>query len=443
MNAPAAPLAAARSIDADERRSRASTYRGSFTPDGATPILFDEDEAVAVAERFAEEIREASADRAIEAIPPLVELERASALGLTSLFVPRSHGGPEASYWTLARVISAVARTNPSVAQILIAQYSLGDVITDQGTAAQKGHFLPLILAGARVANALTEAKTRSAADITTRLSRTGAGRYRLDGEKFYTTGSYVAHYFPVLARDDDGAVVYAFIARDAEGLTILDDWRGIGQRATVSGTARFDGVAVEEIAVIRPSGPPRPHSGNTFAQLLHAAVDVGIAAGALDEAVRFLNTKARAWPEAAVERAAEEPHTIRTFGELKVLEEAADALVERAAGVLALLRTDPDSPTLQTKAVLAVAAARAAADHAALTASNEIIALGGARASLETWNLDRFWRNARAHTVHDPIRWRHHAIGNYHLNGVIPPDNARSAAARTAPSQSRSEIAT
>ncbi len=428
MNAPAGIRHPEPILSASERRARADAYRGDFDPQRPAAVLFDEEEAVAVAIAFAAEIEAASADRSLEAIPPLAELERASELGLTSLFVPRSHGGPEASYWTLARVVAAIARVNPSVAQILIAQYSLGDVITDQGTTAQKDHFLPLIVSGARIANALTEAKTRSAADFTTKLSRETDG-YRLDGEKFYTTGSYVAHWFPVLARDDDGNVVYAFIARNAPGLTILDDWRGIGQRATVSGTARFDGIRVEEIAVVRPKGPPRPHSGNTFAQLLHAAVDVGIARGALDAAVRFLTEKARAWPEARVERASEEPHTIRTFGELKVLEEAGDALVERAAHVLQRLRASPDDAALQTKVVLAVAAARAAADHAALTASNEIIALGGARASLEAWNLDRFWRNARTHTVHDPIRWRHHAIGDFHLNGVIPPDNARAAA--------------
>lgn len=428
MNSPVLIERLPDSYDAAERRALAVSYAGTFQPRRRPPVLLTEAEAIAAARRFADEIRSGSENRDIEAIPPLVELERASALGLTSLFVPKSHGGPEASYGTLARVIAVIATVNPSVAQILIAQYSLGDVITDQGTDEQKDHFLPLILQGARIANALTEAKTRSAADFITRLSRDGKGGWRLDGEKFYTTGSYVSHWFPVLATDEDGAVVFAFVARDAAGLTILDDWRGVGQRATVSGTARFDGVPVPDIAVVRPSGPPLPHSGNTFAQLLHAAVDVGIAVGALDAAVAFLNDKARAWPEAGVERASQEPHTIRTFGELKVLQLGADALVERAARILDQLRRTPLDATLQTEAVLAVAAARAAADDAALKISNEIFALGGARASQEAWNLDRFWRNARTHTVHDPVRWRHHAIGDFHLNGVIPPDNARSA---------------
>lgn len=195
-----------------------------------------------------------------------------------------------------------------------------------------------------------------------------------------------------------------------------------------MSGTAVFNDIIVPNQFVVFPPAYQTPHSGNTFAQLLHAAVDTGIARGALNEAVVFLNENARAWPEARVERASQEQHTIRAFGELKVLEVAAEALVDRAAIALDTLRSDPRNAEHQTAAILAVAAARAAADHAALTISNEIFALGGARSSLEKWNLDRFWRNARTHTVHDPVRWQHHHIGDYYLNGVRPLDNAKSA---------------
>jgi alkylation response protein AidB-like acyl-CoA dehydrogenase len=427
MNAPVHINQALPHLSKSDRLKIVQDYTGAFPAGEAAPVLFTEAEAVAAALQLAREIGPASADRDLEFVPPVVELQRASELGLASLFVPRSHGGPEHGYGTLAKAIAIIAAVNPSVAQILIAQYSLGDVITDQGTDEQKNHFLPLILAGARIANAMTEGKTKSASDLTTVLKRKAGGGYLLNGEKFYATGSFVSNWFAVLANDEDGQVVYAYVARNANGLELLDDWRGIGQRATVSGTARFHDVAVDDIAVIRPNGPGRPHSGNTFAQLLHAAVDLGITSGSLAEAVKFLNSGARAWPEAQVERASQEPHTIRTFGELKVLESAADALVERAAIALDRLRADKDKLDLQTQAVLAVATARAAADHAALTASNEIIALGGARAAAESYNLDRFWRNARAHTVHDPIRWRHHAIGDFYLNGAIPADNARS----------------
>lgn len=427
MNIPTQLQPPAAAPETDARRLRASAYTGAFDGNRAAHVITSDDEAIRVAAGFADEIREASSLRELEGIAPVTELERASELGLTGIFVPKSHGGAEVGYGTLAEVIRLIAEANTSVAQILIAQYTLGDVITDKGSDAQRDHFLPLILRGARIANAMTEARTRSAADIHTTLARGADGRWRLNGEKFYTTGSYVSHWFPVLAKTPDG-VAFAFVARNQPGSEVRDDWKGWGQRATVSGTATFTDVVIEDVAVIFAGTVPAAHSGNTFAQLLHAALDVGIAGGALREAVWFLNEKARAWPEAGVERAAQEPHTIRTFGELKVQERAAEALVWRAAGILDRLRRDTADTDLQAQAILAVAAARAAADQAALNVSSEIIALGGARTALESWNIDRFWRNARVHTVHDPIRWRHHAIGDFHLNGVQPVDNAKTA---------------
>jgi hypothetical protein len=304
----------------------------------------------------------------------------------------------------------------------------LGDVVTWHGNEGQREFFLPRILNGQRIGNALTEAGTRSAADIKTRLSAESDGGYRLNGEKFYTTGSYTSHWFPVLALDPDEQVVFVFVDRNDPGLDLLDDWRGVGQRATVSGTARFNDLYVEERFVVRPKVQGQPHTGNTFAQLLHAAVDTGIALGALQEAITFLNHHSRAWPEGKVERTAQEPHVIRTYGELKVQQLAADALVKRAAETLDELRADPDNKPLQTDTILAVHAARAQADKAALSASSEIFALGGARSSLEKWNLDRFWRNARTHTVHDPVRWQYHHIGDYYLNGAEMIDNFRAA---------------
>jgi len=298
--------------------------------------------------------------------------------------------------------------------------------VTWHGTDQQRAFFLSRILAGQRIGNAMTESGTRSAAEIRTRLLPGPDGKYLLNGEKFYTTGSYTSHWFPVTALDAQGQFVFAFVNRRDPALTLLDDWRGVGQRGTVSGTARFRDLVVEERFVVRPRAHGQPHSGNTFAQLLHAAVDTGIALGALQEAVRFLNEHSRAWPEAGVERSAQEPHVIKTYGELKVQQLAADALLRRGAEALDVLRANPDDRQAQTDAILAVHAARAQADLAALAAGSEIFALGGARASQEKWNLDRFWRNARTHTVHDPVRWQYHHIGDYFLNGVEPVDNAR-----------------
>jgi alkylation response protein AidB-like acyl-CoA dehydrogenase len=52
---------------------------------------------------------------------------------------------------------------------------------------------------------------------------------------------------------------------------------------------------------------------------------------------------------------------------------------------------------------------------------------LAGTRSTLEEYNLNRHWRNARTHTLHDPVRWKYHAIGNFWLNGVHPPRHGAS----------------
>jgi alkylation response protein AidB-like acyl-CoA dehydrogenase len=70
----------------------------------------------------------------------------------------------------------------------------------------------------------------------------------------------------------------------------------------------------------------------------------------------------------------------------------------------------------------VAVAEAKVAATEASLAASSKLIELAGSRATLAEFGLDRHWRNARTHTVHDPVRWKLRAIGDYWLNGINPP---------------------
>ncbi len=45
---------------------------------------------------------------------------------------------------------------------------------------------------------------------------------------------------------------------------------------------------------------------------------------------------------------------------------------------------------------------------------------LGGTRSAMADLNLD-----TRTHTLHDRVRWKFNAVGNYHLNGAAPPKHA------------------
>jgi len=72
--------------------------------------------------------------------------------------------------------------------------------------------------------------------------------------------------------------------------------------------------------------------------------------------------------------------------------------------------------------ASLAVARAKVLTTEIAIEASNKLFELGGTRSTLKKHNFDRHWRNARVHTLHDPVRWKYHVVGNWLLNGVKPP---------------------
>ncbi|SDJ19006.1 acyl-CoA dehydrogenase family protein [Nonomuraea jiangxiensis] len=155
------------------------------------------------------------------------------------------------------------------------------------------------------------------------------------------------------------------------------------------------------------------------YSQLLHAAIDVGIAGGALEEALEFVRTKARPWFESGHDRAAGDPFVIQRAGELPVKVRAAEALLDRAAQAVDTARDDRTDETAAA-ASIAVAAAKAFADPVAVEPGNASWAAPG-----PAWtglNLHRHWRNACTHTLHDPARWKIQHIGRYVLNGRLPP---------------------
>jgi SfnB family sulfur acquisition oxidoreductase len=419
-------------IDADRSDAAARGTDGAAAGprqagNGRGHAIGSERQALDVARRVATSIRASAARREHEGDIPFDEMELISSSGLSALSAPRAYGGPEISTVTLVEVVKILAAVEPGVAQILVPQFNFTEFIIAHGNERQRSFFLPRIANGARVANALSEAGTKTAMDLKTRLTKRNGGGFVLNGEKFYSTGSYTSRWFAVMALDEVGRTVFAYVSPKAPGVRVDNDWFGIGQRKSLSGTSIFKDVEVPEDFVFYVEGDRvLPTAGNTHAQILHAAVDTGIAAGALEETLEFLNKHARPWVESGVDRPGVEPLIINKVGELEVLLHSAEALLRRAAEFIDVLRRDPASQQAQTDAILAVADARVQSDKAALTIGTDLFALLGTRSALEKWNLDRFWRNARTHTLHDPIRWKLHHIGNYYANGVHPPDFGR-----------------
>jgi len=396
----------------------------------ATHAVVTAADAVALAHRLSVDFATDAGARDADRTLPHAHVRTLKESGLLALSVPAEFGGVEAPYEVVTEVFRSIAQADPSLAQIPHSHYTFLEAVRLRGTPAQKAFFYGVVLSGGLLANAQSERGPHPIdVDVTT-LTETESGDYVLAGRKFYSTGALFADWVIVRASVVDGSgetptsstpKALAFVPRDAPGLQIVDDWDGMGQRTTASGTVTLDDVRVPADHVV-PFSPifSEPTTYGAQAQVLHAAIDVGVADGALEEGIRQA-AKARPHFEARVDAAAEDPTVIQLAGELVVTVRGARALLAEAAREVDRARANPTAETTAA-ASIAVAVAKVAAVRASLEASSALFDLGGTRSASATSNLSRYWRDARTHTLHDPVRWKIQHVGRYALSGTKPP---------------------
>lgn len=377
-------------------------------------------DALAAAAEVAAAVRAGASERDAQRTPCDQEITGFSESGLWAITVPARHGGPDLGYATLAQVTRLIAAADPSVAQIPRSHFHIVDLLSLAGDDAQQNFFFSEILGGKRFSQAASERGGKTAMDISTRLETRG-GRRVLNGRKFYATGCVFADWIGIVARDDHDDHVQAFIPRHSAGLTIEDDWTGFGQRGTASGTVLLEDVEVDPGHVM-PFADVfiEPTMVGAASQIFHAAIDAGIGAEAMADAVNYVRTRSRPWIDSGLDRAADDPYVLRTIGDMQVRLAAAIQAVDAAARLMDAHRHDLDDD-LVAEISVAVAIAKVLSTESALFATNKLFEVSGTGAVLEKLNLNRHWRNARTHTLHDPVAWKYHVIGNYVLNQTAP----------------------
>jgi SfnB family sulfur acquisition oxidoreductase len=381
----------------------------------------DDEHAIAVAHRLARAFAEDASARDRDRRLPWAELDAFSKSGLWAITVPKAYGGPQVSFATLARVVAVVSAADPSLGQLPQNHFGCIDLIEQTGTEAQKRFWYGEVLAGKRFGNAFSERGTKGILEITARALPDG-DEYVVSGRKYYSTGALFAHWVPVLALDERNQAVLAFVRNGTPGLTVIDDWSGFGQRTTASGSVIAERVRIpKEQVVFAHLAFDKPTRTGPVAQIIQAGVDAGIAKGALDDALTFVRTRTRPWPDSGQARATDDPHTIHDVGDLTIRLHAAEALLERAGKVIDALPSVLSDADL-ARASVAVAEAKVLTTEVALAASSKLFELSGTQSTLAEYNFDRHWRNARTHTLHDPVRWKYHLVGNYVLNDALPP---------------------
>ncbi|SHN76101.1 SfnB family sulfur acquisition oxidoreductase [Cryptosporangium aurantiacum] len=394
-----------------------------------TQVIRSAAEAEAVAGELARTFAAGAADRDRTRRLPGTELDELSRSGLLGIAVPARFGGAEVPATTLATVFAILAAADASIAQIPHSHFVFLDALRRTGSEAQQERFFAEALAGARFANAQSERGGRTITDDATTLSPREDGTYVLDGVKYYSTGALFADWLVVRAVRagvpvPDGAPVpkaLVYLRRETPGVAVDDDWDGMGQRTTASGTVRLEGAVVDEDAVVAYNALfEGPTTYGARAQLLHAALDVGLARGALAAGTEQAG-RARPWFEAGVDRAADDPLLIQRAGELEIAVRAAEALLREAGAAIDAAEAALTAETAAA-ASIATAVAKVAASRASVDVASALFELGGTRAASDSLNLSRFWRDARTHTLHDPERWKVQHIGRWTLSRTPPP---------------------
>ncbi|WP_369052980.1 acyl-CoA dehydrogenase family protein [Burkholderia gladioli] len=344
-----------------------------------------------------------------------------AALGLQTLAVPRAFGGQEADWPIVYQTIRAIARVDSALAHLVGFQVLQIVSVDVWGSEAQRERYLrSTVEQGWWWGNAVNPLDTRL-------VARQDGEGYRLDGIKGFCSGTRGSARMTISAHDPaTGKPVFAVVPTGRDGITVHEDWDPIGQRQTDSGSVSFNAVRVEADEVLhRSETPPTPRATlrTLVSQLVLTNLFVGLAEGALAEARDYVSTRGRPWIHSGVANAQDDPYTLQRFGDMRVQAVAAEALADRAARGLqaAWDRKEALSADGRAEVALAISEAKIVAQRAALDAGEALFDACGARATAAPLALDRFWRNARTHTLHDPLDYRLRDVGRYALTGALP----------------------
>ncbi|WP_313440261.1 acyl-CoA dehydrogenase family protein [Novosphingobium sp.] len=403
----------------------------------SAPRFTDEAAAISAAHEAAALIAAISADPAERHRIPHEQAAILERSGITTVALSPEEGGIGASVATIVEITRIISAADGGVGQLVQIHNMMLRGILRRPDDALRRRVIADVAAGKRLGHAAAEVGGKHKFDIRTTASRNADGKWVVNGAKFYATGSYLAEWISSGAKTEDGQIGF-LVHRDTPGLVLDDDWHSFGQRHSVSGGVRFVDLVLEDWQVNLPVAgvPQKPErTGLTWAQINHAAIDAGIARGAFEAAIHYLNNNSNVWIDAEVERAVQEPLIIKRIGDYAVALRVAESLLRDAAELYDEYNAKGRPSELDDELILAVAAARVKTDEAALLISSDMFSLLGASSSYRKFNLDRFWADVRVHTTHDPIRWRLHHIGDYYLNGVPPHEYSAVAIRRPSPS--------
>ena len=391
--------------------------------------------------RIAEDSRDRERDRTLghEAVRLLSES------GFTRVRLPVEHGGLGATLPQLIELLVDLGQADSNLPQALHGHFLFTETHQHQSQGALTDWWLSEVAAGKVFGNAIVE-KPASTGARPAVIEPLQDGSYRITGDKFYSTGTLLSDHVlveGVLAGSDPQTPerVALILGTLDEGVELVDDWNGIGQRLTASGTTRLHGATAPAERLMTMAVPANL-LGFSFVWLILAATGAGIARAAAEDAASFARRRTRTYEHASGSSTAQDPLMQQSVGQISAKASAARAIVVSTAATLAEAfestrgisdLTDPAFTEQYARAYVAVSEAYSVVADLSLAAATEVFDVGGASVLDAAHQLDRHWRNARTVASHSPVAYRLRAVGDHRISGTVPPMTIRTSEATAA----------
>ena len=347
--------------------------------------------------------------------------------GLLTLSIPQQFGGQGASWALVYQVIRILARADSALAHVFGFHHLQLAGLQLYGSAQQQRRLLALTVEERLFwGNALNPLDKR----VTATDSADG---FILDGIKSFSSGSVGSDWLTVSAwHAPTQTALIAALPTGQQGITVQPDWDAFGQRQTDSGNVHFEKVVLPfELVLQAPAQAATPQATvrSQIAQLIMTNLYLGIAEGAFEAARSYTSEQAKAWFASGAAQAADDPLVQHRYGQLWLLLRPAQVLADLAARELDTVFRKGALVTAQERGLLAVAVAEAKvlSHKAGLDISSQMFELTGARSTSAQYGYDRYWRNVRVHTLHDPVDYKLRDLGRYALSGTVPEPTAYS----------------
>lgn len=375
---------------------------------------------IEIAKQLAKTFATTAAERDKQGGNPKAERDLIRDSGLLGLSIPTEFGGQGADWATIFKTIQIIANVDSSLAHVYGFHHLL---IATVQLFSQKQQYQPWF--EQTVKKSLFWGNTLNPLDKRTTATQISEQEYIFHGDKSFCSGSIDSDILLCSAFNDEDKLLIGVIPTQREGVSFLGDWNNMGQRQTDSGTSHFDQVKISKNELLLNPGPLSTSYSSLrplIAQLIFVHLFLGVAEGAFQVAQETIQNQ-KAWSKSLAENAVNDPFTQKHFAEFYVQLESVRLLAQKAVETLQWAWDIGESLNAEQRGQvsIAIATAKIAATNSSLLITQNIFQVMGARATTAKLNMDRFWRNVRTQTLHDPIDYKYQEVGEWLLTGKVP----------------------